>query len=87
MFGDGVVELNIPVGVSQGAGFGSQLIDRGGALPAVEEIVLRSEGAVEAISDIGGALAVVIRDEVVVDDAVDCEIRVERALCWLVFEV
>ncbi|WDK21476.1 hypothetical protein CGRA01v4_12766 [Colletotrichum graminicola] len=42
-------------------------------------VVLRTKGAVEAVCDVGGLVAVVVGRDVVVDDAVDGQVRVQRA--------
>lgn len=53
MLGDGVVKVGVPLGISilSGIGLGSQDIRVGGE--AVEMVVLRSEGAVKAVGDVG----------------------------------
>jgi hypothetical protein len=50
-------------------GIGAEGLDAG-AGGGVEVVVVGAEGAVEAVGDIGGALAVVVGDDIVIDNAV-----------------
>jgi hypothetical protein len=53
---------------------------RGGALATVEEVKLRAECPVKAIGDVGCTFTVVVGDNIVIDNTVDGQIGVERAL-------
>jgi len=54
---------------------------------AVKVDVLWAKSPVEASGDIGGAFAVVVGDDVVVDDTIHCEVRVQRTTVVCVFGI